>query len=231
MTTFLTSRRSFIRVKAAQPGKELFMSPLTHSSAIVCLIKVQLVALIAALFLAGASGSAAAAPVNARVMTSQFFALVLARGDVAVMAAIVAPDAQLHTSEGDFRGHYGLSAFSDRLGASFAGLAFTTGEATIEGDYAAVQWSMSGTHIGNYLGVPSTCAHVSVSGIAMLRFDDSRIAEQWIEYDRMALVQQLQALSQLDTHSQSACATATEPEPVPTAPVCGPECDKPHGNR
>ena len=206
------------------------MSSLPHPTVIVCLIKLQLVALIAALFLAGTSGPATAAPVNARVMTSQFFELVLAQGDVAAMAAIVAPDAMLHTPEGDFRGHTGLSAFSDRLGSSFSGLAFTIGDTAIEGDYAAVQWAMSGTHTGDYLGVASTCTGFSVTGIAMLRFDDSRIAEQWIEYDRMALVQQLQALSQIDTHSQSACANSNAPEPVPTAPVCGPDCDKPRGN-
>src|SRR5215207_11306096 len=57
---FLTSRRSVSRLRSAQPGKEAHMSPLTHSSAIVCLIKVQLVALIAALFPAGTSGPAAA---------------------------------------------------------------------------------------------------------------------------------------------------------------------------
>ena len=231
MIDILTSRLSASRVKPTQSRKEAAMSPLPHSSVIVCLIKVQLVALIAALFLAGTSGPATAAPVNARVMTTQFFEHALARGDIAVIAAIVAPDAQLHTPEGDFRGHYGLSAFSDRLGASFSDLVFSTSNVTIEGDYAAVQWAMSGTHHGNYLGVSSTCAHVSVSGIAMLRFYDFRIAEQWIEYDRMALVQQLQALSELDTHSQSACATETEPEPVPTVPVCGPDCDKPRGNR
>jgi predicted ester cyclase len=208
------------------------MSPNIHPGAIVCLIKLQLVALIAVLFMSGAPGASIAAPVNARVMTTQYFELVLARGDAAAIAAIVAPDALLHTPEGDFRGHTGLSAFTAKLESSFSGLRFVTADATIEGDYAAVQWTMSGTHTGNYLGVNSTCVAISVSGIAMLRFDESRITEQWIEYDRMALVQQLQSLSQVDTHSQSACAPSTAPTPTEQpVPVCGPDCDKPRGYR
>jgi hypothetical protein len=199
--------------------------------AIACLIKVQLVALIAALLFGIAPGAGVAAPPNARIIAGQYFDLVLASGDLTAMAAVVAPNALLHTPEGEFKGYSGISDFSDTLGTAFANLTFSSGDVTVDGDYAAMRWTMSGTHLGNYGGVAATCTHVSVSGLAMLRFDDLQISEQWITYDRLALVQQLQALAEIDTHSQDACAPSA-PVPTPDAPIpaCGPECTKPRGN-
>ena len=56
----------------------------------------------------------------------------------------------------------------------------------------------------------------------MLRLDGSRIAEQWFDYDRMAVVTQLKALSAVDTHSQEACAPASPLTPERRSRPAGP---------
>jgi predicted ester cyclase len=193
-----------------------------------------LLTVVVSLLLTGATTTGASQDgpqVNPQIVTTHLFEMVLARGDFATMAAIVAPDVLIHTPEGEFRGYTGMVAFGDTLGAAFSGISFAASDPIVEQEMMSLRWSMSGNHTGSYHGVAATCTFVSISGVTTLRLDGSRIAEQWFDYDRMALVSQLEALSAVDTHSQGACSPVSPPNPEPTIPPCGPECDKPHGNR
>jgi predicted ester cyclase len=139
-------------------------------------------------------------------MTAEYFTLVLAELDVVAMKAILAPDAAIHTPEGEFRGHDGTAAFAGTLGAAFSDLSFTTGEPTLEGDAAAVRWTMTGIHSGDYLDHEPNCSAVVVTGIAIFRFDDVQIVEQWIQYDRLALARQMEAFAAIDASTRPGCA-------------------------
>jgi predicted ester cyclase len=121
------------------------------------------------------------------------------------MKAMLAPDAAIHTPEGEFRGHDGAAAFAGVLGSSFSDLSFTTREPTLEGDVAAVQWTMTGIHTGTYQNLEPNCSAVAITGIAIFRFDDVQIVEQWIQYDRLALVQQIVDFAAIDANTRPGC--------------------------
>ena len=182
------------------------MTPQPHSPVITCLLKLQLIAVVALLLAGSGQGAASAAPVNARVMTAEYFTIVLAELDFETITAIVAPNAAIHTPEGEFRGHEGASAFAGTLGAAFSDLTFTTGEPALEGNVVAVQWMMTGIHTGDYLDQQPNCSAVVVNGIAIFRFDDVQIVEQWIQYDRLALVRQMEAFAAIDASTRHGCA-------------------------
>jgi predicted ester cyclase len=75
--------------------------------------------------------------------------------------------------------------------AGLPDLRVTIEELVAEGDKVAVRRSYAGTHRGELLGIPATGKQVRLGGISIFRLAGGRIAEQWEQLDRLALLQQL----------------------------------------
>ena len=58
------------------------------------------------------------------------------------------------------------------------------------GDRVACLFTMTGTHTGEFNGIPPTASRY-VSGISILRFDGGKCVERWNEMDSMGLLQQI----------------------------------------
>jgi steroid delta-isomerase-like uncharacterized protein len=78
--------------------------------------------------------------------------------------------------------------------AGIPDLRVTIEELVAEADKVAVRRSYEGTHQGELLGVPATGKQVRISGISIFRLAGGKIAEQWEQLDRLALMQQLGVL-------------------------------------
>jgi steroid delta-isomerase-like uncharacterized protein len=52
-------------------------------------------------------------------------------------------------------------------------------------------WSMTGTHRGTFLGIPTTGRRVSLSGVDIERLENGKVVEHWTFWDRMSLAEQL----------------------------------------
>jgi steroid delta-isomerase-like uncharacterized protein len=63
-----------------------------------------------------------------------------------------------------------------------------------EGETVAVRYSAEGTHSGEYQDFEPTGKTAEWSGMAMYRIEDDRIAEIWLEEDRLGLLEQLEAV-------------------------------------
>ena len=63
-----------------------------------------------------------------------------------------------------------------------------------DGDMAATNWTISGTHKGPFQGIPASGRAVKFSGLELNRFVDGRIVEHWGMFDNLALLQQIGAL-------------------------------------
>ena len=55
----------------------------------------------------------------------------------------------------------------------------------------AFLWVLTGTHSGEFMGIPPTGKKATVPGTSVLRFDGSLIAEAWSRWDRLSLLEQL----------------------------------------
>ncbi len=55
------------------------------------------------------------------------------------------------------------------------------------------RFTLTGTHRGDFAGVPASGNKVSVTGHDFLRFKDGKISEHWAEVDMMTMMQQLGA--------------------------------------
>jgi predicted ester cyclase len=70
----------------------------------------------------------------------------------------------------------------------------TSEDMVAEGDKLAVRWTVQGSHLGELLGIPPTGKPVRFSGISIYRLAAGKIAEQWEQWDRLPLLQQLGVL-------------------------------------
>jgi predicted ester cyclase len=63
------------------------------------------------------------------------------------------------------------------------------------GDKAVVRVRITGTHEGEFMGVPPTGKRIDVQGIDIVRFgDDGKAVEHWGVTDAMTMMQQLGAV-------------------------------------
>jgi hypothetical protein len=60
-----------------------------------------------------------------------------------------------------------------------------------EGDKVAVRWTWSGTHTGEFMGIPATGRRITLTGVSIHRFADDKFVESWASYDGLGMMQQL----------------------------------------
>jgi steroid delta-isomerase-like uncharacterized protein len=104
----------------------------------------------------------------------------------------------------DFRAH--LSGMPETLdNAAWSGFmaAFTTGfpdariaieSCVADGDTVATRWTLTGTHRGEFQGIPATGREVTFSGIEFNRVAAGKLAEHWSMFDNVALLRQIGVL-------------------------------------
>ena len=64
-------------------------------------------------------------------------------------------------------------------------------EPSAEGDMVTSRYVMSGTHQGEFLGIPPTGKKFKGSGILIFRFKNGKVVELWEEFDGVGLFEQL----------------------------------------
>ncbi len=75
--------------------------------------------------------------------------------------------------------------------AAFPDLRTTVDDLLAEGDKVAARWTFSGTHQGAFLGIPPTGKQVTGTGTSIARIEDGKVAENWVNFDALGLMQQL----------------------------------------
>ncbi len=106
---------------------------------------------------------------------------------------LLAPDIAYHGPPfiGDLQGR---DAFKQMVGvfrSAFPDLQTTIQDLVAEGDRVAALHTHSGTHTGEFQGMPPTGKSVTVRGIEIFRVRDGQIVEFWHLDDFLSLMQQL----------------------------------------
>ncbi len=121
----------------------------------------------------------------------RYYEDVLVVGDLGALEEIATADYEEHDPlPGQGAGRQGLR---DRATMLKEGLAvrFTIEDVIQCDDKLVVRWTNSGTHVGQFLGIPPTNKSFSVAGIDIYRLVDGKLAEHWHVIDQLALLQQL----------------------------------------
>ena len=68
---------------------------------------------------------------------------------------------------------------------------FTIDDVVAEGDRVVVRWTNSGTHVGEFAGIPATGRTFTMAGIDIYRVVDGRLCEHWHVVDQLSMLGQL----------------------------------------
>lgn len=115
------------------------------------------------------------------------------RGNYAVLDEFVARDLVVHASTpgAEIHGAEGAMQFYVALRAAFPDLHFTIEDQIAEGDRVVTRWSATGTHDGEFQGIPPTGKQVTLTGIDIDRLANGKVVECWPQVDELGLLQQL----------------------------------------
>ncbi len=121
-----------------------------------------------------------------------FFIDLFNNGELDVVDEIVGLNYVNHNAmPGEMPGREGLKSFVSQLRFSFPDLQFTLEQQLAEGDKVVTRWIASGTHQGDFLGIPATGKSLSISGTNIHRVSGGVIQEAWQDWDALGMMQQL----------------------------------------
>jgi steroid delta-isomerase-like uncharacterized protein len=104
---------------------------------------------------------------------------------------VVEPDVLIRTPVGEATGAQALKGVWTMLLRAFPDLHLTVEDLIAEGDKVVGRTTVTGTHQGEYMGVPPTGKPVTYNEIFIFRFVNGRIAETWGVVDVFSQLKQL----------------------------------------
>ena len=123
------------------------------------------------------------------------FAEVFETGDLSVLDELLASNFVDHNPFPEQApGAEGMKQLIGIMRATFPDMTVTTDDMIAEGDKVVSRWTGTGTHQGEFMGVPATGNKVTVTGIGIDRIVDGKIVEHWEQFDAMGMMQQLGAI-------------------------------------
>ena len=129
-----------------------------------------------------------------KTVSRRFFDEVWNKGNLAVLDEIITKDHD-NTGPGTLpglpNGPEGSKQFVTTYRNAFPDVRFTIDDQIAEGDKVVTRWTAHGTHQGELQGIPATGKSTTVTGIAVNRLVNGKIAESWGIFDQFGMLQQL----------------------------------------
>jgi len=117
------------------------------------------------------------------------------KGNLDVIDELVAPSYVDHDpAPGQEPDREGMKQFVSMFRSAFPDLQIAPEEIVAEGEYIAFNYTINGTHQGEFMGIEPTGNQVSVKAMEMVRIAGGQMVERWGITDQMGLLDQLGAL-------------------------------------
>jgi steroid delta-isomerase-like uncharacterized protein len=128
--------------------------------------------------------------VQNKELARRFFDEVWNQGDEAAIDRYIPLEAK--GNDLDFgSGREGFKAQWRKWRSAFPDLHFEVVDLVAEGEKVLTRWVLTGTHRGEFLGIPATGRTIRVAGMSLDRIEDGQIAEGFDGWDALGLRQQL----------------------------------------
>ncbi|MEV5749608.1 ester cyclase [Actinoallomurus sp. NPDC052308] len=105
---------------------------------------------------------------------------------------LITPDMTTHDPDAP-RGPAAVRRVDAFMRAGFSDLHYQVEDVISEGDRAAVRWTLTGTHDGDFFGNPPTGRRIETTGNVIFGFEGDRINEIWAVVDVNRLQRQIGA--------------------------------------
>ena len=115
------------------------------------------------------------------------------KGNLALLEEIYTPNVVQHdpNSPMPVTNAQELKAYVGAYQTAFPDLTFKIDDLLAEGDKVLWRFTSSGTHRGSLGPIPATGKSVTVTGMALFRFVNDKVAEVWVNVDILGLMQHL----------------------------------------
>jgi steroid delta-isomerase-like uncharacterized protein len=91
----------------------------------------------------------------------------------------------------------GAGAFKEVLAgvrAALPDIKIEIGNVIAEGDFVVAPWTISGTHLGDLMGIPPSGRRVTWDGITIYRIEDGKVVDERGEENGLGLLRQIGAM-------------------------------------
>ena len=132
-----------------------------------------------------------------KAILSRMIEEVFNRGKTSLVDDFLAPGFVEHEElpPGIPPGREGVKQLSSLFRSAFPDLKIKIDDTIADGDKVAIRCTWSGTHKGEFMGIPPTGKSVSFGVIDIVRIAGGKIVEHWGQMDAMRMMQQLGAVS------------------------------------
>jgi steroid delta-isomerase-like uncharacterized protein len=130
-----------------------------------------------------------------KVTVRQMVEEIFNRGNLSRIDEFLAPDfvEREELPPGIPRNREGVMQFLSIFRSAFPDFQATIDDMVAEGDKVVIRQTFSGTHKGEFMGIPPTGKRVSYGVIDIIRLADGKLVEHWGQMDTMGMMQQLGA--------------------------------------
>jgi steroid delta-isomerase-like uncharacterized protein len=125
----------------------------------------------------------------------RFYDEVLTGGNLDAVAELCSEDIVEHEAPpGMPQGLEGVKQFVQMFRTAFPDLKVEVEDAFEAGDRAVARTRWTGTHQGEFMGVPPSGKPIDIEAIDIIRVADGKAAEHWGATDNLAMLQQIGAI-------------------------------------
>lgn len=90
-------------------------------------------------------------------------------------------------------GRAGFTSFFQTLTTAFPDAHVEPAHMVADDDHVCIAYTLTGTHKGEFQGIPATGKRIEVRGVQIGRFENGQIVERWGSTDELGLMQQIGA--------------------------------------
>lgn len=127
----------------------------------------------------------------------RFYDEVMSKGDLDRIPELCAEDLVDHEAPPEMpQGAAGVKLFVEMFREGFPDLRATVEDLLTEGNRGVARVKFTGTHEGEFMGVPASGNRIEIEAIDIIRIADGKCVEHWGVTDNIALMQQIGAIPQ-----------------------------------
>ena len=112
-------------------------------------------------------------------------------GNLSIADEIISPDYEYHGPAGEYKGPEGVKQMVQAFRVAFPDGTFTIDDMVGEGDKIAIRYTLTGTHKGDYLGIPPTGNKINIQAAMFYKFENGKEVEALPFMDSLNMFQQL----------------------------------------
>ena len=115
-------------------------------------------------------------------------------GDLRGYLTLYGESVRVHGYTPEPMGRNEIEGFYRGIFAAFDSPKLVFHETLESGESVTIRFTMTGTQVGDFMGVPPTGRKIALTGITILRFEGNTVVERWSSADLLGLLVQLGAV-------------------------------------